>query len=162
METNESAAPEESGLKHCLSMAGVGAFLGLALGCVLWLMVLPLQFSADGKIASASVLLSCIYGSAMLIAPALSAFFVPLMAAEKHIPTRHMALALVASTLAFYAAFCVAAVNFPKWDKIVVNTRDGYHDFQAHHQNEGREASYRQAEWVAEVTRPVWEWLANR
>lgn len=39
METNESAAPEESGLKHCLSMAGVGAFLGLALGCVLWLMV---------------------------------------------------------------------------------------------------------------------------
>lgn len=50
----------------------------------------------------------------------------------------------------------------PRWDKVVVNVRDGYHDFQKIHQGEPREDQYRLAEAFAAMSRPVWEPLAKR
>ena len=148
-----------------LRMWGIEISLGIggaltAFAILYVLSLLPLQFTSKGAAASGCVLFGCILGAAFFTAPLLLALAGTYVFAVKK--RLNEVAAVWGGTILYYALVCSLLIYVPRWDKIVVNTRDGYHDFQTQHQNEGREASYRQVEWVAEVTRPIWEWLANK
>ena len=137
---------------------GVGAAI-FAFAMLYLMSLLPLQFTAKGSAAAACVLFGCIFGPALFAAPFLvmiGGMYV--FAVKMRISDM---LSVCGGAIVYYALLCALLILVPRWDKVVVNTRDGYHDFQTQHQGEDREESYRRAESLAEATRPIWEWLAR-
>ena len=140
-----------------LSM-GAGAAVA-AFGFVYLFSLLPLHFISKGEVATASVLFGCVFGPAIFTAPLL------LMIAGTYVfaVKRRISdmLSVWGGTILFYAILCSLLILVPRWDRVVVNARSGYHDYQERHKGENRENSYRRAERYAELTRPIWEWLAK-
>ena len=140
-----------------LSMGAGAAIFAFA---VLYLMsLLPLQFTTKGPAAAACVLFGCIFGPALFTAP----FIVMIGGMYVFAVKRRIGdmLSVWGGAIIYYALLCTLLILVPRWDKVVVNTRDGYHDFQERHKGEDRESSYQRAERYAEMTRPIWEWLAK-
>ena len=137
---------------------GVGAAI-FAFAMLYLMSLLPLQFTAKGSAAAACVLFGCIFGPALFAAPILLMVGgVYVFAVKRRISDM---LSACGGAIVYYALLCALLVFVPRWDKVVVNTRDGYHDFQEHHKGEDRESSYQRAERYAELTRSIWEWLAK-
>ena len=140
-----------------LSMGACAAVA--AFGFVYLMSLLPLHFISKGEAATASVLFGCVFGPAIFTAPLL------LMIAGTYVfaVKRRISdmLSVWGGTILFYAILCSLLILVPRWDRVVVNARSGYHDYQERHKGENRENSYRRAERYAELTRPIWEWLAK-
>lgn len=140
-------------LKQILTWAGTGLLLGGLVCLALYLMQRPMP----GNKAASGVMVVCLMGGSAVCFGLL--LFLPVGASL--IDRRFPSISEILIPIVYYAAFLVLLVNVPRWDKIVVNVRDGYHDFQKIHQGEPREHHYRMAESLAETTRPIWEWLAR-
>ena len=140
-------------LKQILSFAGTGLLLGGMVCLVLYLMQSPMP----GNKAASGVMVACLIGGSSLFFGLL--LFLPVGASL--LDGKFPSLSEILMPIVYYAAFLALLVNVPRWDKVVVNVRDGYHDFQKIHEGEPREHHYRMAESLAETTRPIWEWLAR-
>lgn len=140
-------------LKQILSFAGTGLLLGGMVCLVLYLMQSPMP----GNKAASGVMVACLIGGLSLFFGLL--LFLPVGASL--LDGKFPSLSEILMPIVYYAAFLALLVNVPRWDKVVVNVRDGYHDFQKIHEGEPREHHYRMAESLAEITRPIWEWLAR-
>lgn len=140
-------------LKQILTWAGTGLLLGGLVCLALYLMQRPMP----GNKAASGVMVVCLMGGSAVCFGLL--LFLPLGASL--LDGKFPSLSEILMPILYYAAFLSLLVNVPRWDKIVVNVRDGYHDFQKIHQGEPREHHYRMAESLAETTRPIWEWLSK-
>ena len=146
------------GWKEELKYLGMWALTGLvcagAICFALYLLQKPLPGDKAAGGAVATFVLVCVaFGSGLFL-------FFPMFSSllEGRIPS----VSFILGPFVYYAILLVLFVNVPKWDKVVVNVRDGYHDFQRIHQGEPRENQYRLAEAFAAMSRPVWERLAKR
>lgn len=136
--------------------AGAAAF---AFVFLYLLSLLPLQFISKGEAATACVLFGSVFGPAFFTVPILLSISGTYVFAKK----KRMSdvLSVWGGSILFYVILCSLLVFVPRWSQIVANTRSGYHDYQERHKGENRENSYRRAERYAELTRPIWEWLAK-
>ena len=125
---------------------------------LLYLLLRGMESPMGGQRAASGVMGLCFCGGIGLVVGLLLCVPVILMLCIRKIPS----IGWIICPIVYNAVFLGVLINVPKWDKIVVNVRDGYHDFQRIHEGERREGQYRMAEHYAEVTRPVWEWLANK
>lgn len=146
------------GWKEELKYIGMFALMGLvcagAICFALYLLQKPMPGDkAAGGTVCTFVLVCVGFGSGIFL-------FFPMFSSL--LGGRFPSVSFILGPFVYYAILLVLFVNVPRWDKVVVNVRDGYHDFQKIHQGEPREDQYRLAEAFAAMSRPVWEPLAKR
>ena len=146
------------GWKHELKNVGTWALAGLLFAGGVCLVLFSMQRPLPGQKAATCVLCSCFMGSAGLVFGLL--MFIP-VSVKVLFHREFPSLSDVLIPIGYYVAFLLVLVYVPRWNNIVGNVRDGYHDFQRIHQGEPREHHYRIAETCAETTRPIWEWLSK-